>query len=194
MAMQARDSMVRGRSGEDQPTRSRRLEPPAPLVASAVDAADDVIALLVSVAERVAPEFRVSPPRVRVWRRGPYVKGFPAGTSPDQVGAQVRRVVEWFRLHRQDLLYLPDVLDLGEDLHTMLGRMRTRWPVAERARHLPGTPCGTCDLMDMWFTPPNGEGWPITVECHSCGYVAPEQDLVRFARAIEMMNAGSRVG
>lgn len=39
--------------------------------------------------------------------------------------------------------------------------------------------------MDLWWTPPNGVGWPITVECHSCGYVAPEQDLRRLTHLVE---------
>lgn len=186
VALQVRESIMRGKSGGDEPVRSARLEPPAPLVAAAVDAADELIALLLSVAERLAPEFNVSPPSCRVWRTGPYVQGFPAGTSPHRVGAEVRKIVDWFRVHRTDLMYMPDVLDFGEDLHDMLGKMRTRWPTAERARHLPGTACGVCGLMDLWWTPPNGVGWPITVECHSCDYVAPESDLKRWTAAIEM--------
>lgn len=186
IAVQVRESIIRGKSGDEQVVRSARMEPPAPLVASAVDAADELIAQLMSVAERLAPEFGVSPPSCRVWRSGHRVQGFPAGTSPHRVGAEVRKVVEWFRLHRLDLMYMPDVLDFGEELHDRLGKMRARWPVAERARHLPGTPCGQCGLQDMWWTPPNGEGWPITVECHSCDYVAPEADLKRWAAAIEM--------
>lgn len=186
VAVQVRESIMRGKSGGDEPVRSARLEPPAPLVAAAVDAADELIALLLSVAERLAPEFNVSPPSCRVWRTGPYVQGFPAGTSPHRVGAEVRKIVDWFRVHRTDLMYMPDVLDFGEDLHEMLGKMRTRWPIAERARHLPGTACGVCGLMDLWWTPPNGVGWPITVECHSCDYVAPESDLKRWTAAIEM--------
>ena len=186
IAVQVRESMIRGRSGDEQAVRSARLEPPAPLVASAVDAADELMAMLVSVAEAVAPELRVSPPSSRVWRTGHRVQGFPAGTTPARVGTEVRTVVEWFRVHRTDLLYLPDVLDFGPELHDRIGKMRARWPIAERARHLPGTVCGSCGLMDLWWTPPNGVGWPVTVECHSCDYVAPESDLKRWTAAIEL--------
>ena len=186
IAVQVRESIIRGKSGDEQVVRSARLEPPAPLVASAVDAADELIAQLVSVAERLAPDFGVSPPSCRVWRSGHRVQGFPAGTSPHRVGAEVRKVVEWFRLHRLDLMYMPDVLDFGEELHDRLGKMRARWPVAERARHLPGTVCDQCGLMDVWWTPPNGVGWPSTIECGSCDFVAPESDLIEWVHAIEL--------
>lgn len=186
IAVQVRESIIRGKSGDEQVVRSARLEPPAPLVASAVDASDELIAQLVSVAERLATEFGVSPPSCRVWRSGHRVQGFPAGTSPHRVGAEVRKVVEWFRLHRLDLMYMPDVLDFGEELHDRLGKMRARWPVAERARHLSGKPCDQCGLMDVWWTPPNGVGWPHTIECHSCDFVAPESDLAEWTTAIEL--------
>lgn len=48
--------------------------------------------------------------------------------------------------------------------------------------------------MDLWWTPPTAEAWPITVECHSCDYIAPEQDLTRLTRMVEHEQAVKRTG
>jgi len=74
----------------------------------------------------------------------------------------------------------------------MVRVMEARWSAGEKPRHLPGTPCRECDLTDLWWTPPNGVGWPITVECHHCGYVAPEEDLTRLARMVEFEQFGRK--
>ncbi|MFB9777446.1 hypothetical protein [Brevibacterium otitidis] len=135
---------------------------------------------MAEVLQRAAPP---SPPTV--WRAGLVVHGLPSQLSPEAASAVVARLVRWWRDHLEEFAGQPDIAEVGPELHELVGRIRRRWPEAERARHLPGTPCRDCDLMDMWWTPPPDVGWPITVECRTCGYVAPESDLRRLTRLVE---------
>lgn len=187
LVLQVRESMVRGPAAVDgDRVRGGKTAPPAPLDVAAVDAADELFALLFSAAVQMSSELGVAePPDEGKWRVASVVHGVPSTFTPEAAARSVGRLVSWWRDHLEAIAGLPDVLDVGPELHEMVRVMRSRWPAAERSRHLPGTPCRECDLMDLWWTPPNGVGWPITVECHSCGYVAPEEDLTRLTHLVE---------
>lgn len=185
VAVEVRESMVRGPAGNDGPSRVGPCVPPMPFDPAAVDAVDELVALLASVAETVGPQVFAAPPDVPVRRFNHVAQGIRSTVSADDVGAVVSRLVSWFRVRLDDVAALPDILDLGPDLHRMVDTMLHRWPAVEPPRHVPGVPCRECDLMDMWRTPPSAECWPVVVECHSCGYVAPEEDLTRIAKLAE---------
>lgn len=187
LVLQVRTVVVPGPVGDDSRVSGGKQTPPAPADVSAIDAADEVFALLVGAGSAMAEALhRPAPPApAGVWRSGAVVHGLPACLSPEAASAVVDRVVAWWRSHLEELAGQVDIVDVGPELHELVGRVRRRWPEAERARHLPGTPCRECDLLDMWWTPPPQVGWPVTVECHSCGYVAPESDLHRLTRLVE---------
>ena len=182
---QTREAMIRGPGGDDAPVSGGGSRTPAPFDTGAVDACDELIAQLVSTAEATAEQLGVRAPMVVAWRSSGSAQGFRAGTTPERAAASAGRVAEWFRDHLEQMAGLPDVLDFGPELHERVRVMSKRWPAAEQPRHLPGTPCRQCDLMDLWWTPPTAVGWPITVECHTCDYVAPEQDLTRLTRMVD---------
>lgn len=193
LVLQVRESAVsmNAHAQEDR-VRSGGQARPAPVDVSAVDACDELIALLVSASESIADQLGVpAPSPAHVWRAGHVVQGF-VSVSPRVAAAVTAGVVSWWRDRLEEIASLDDVLDVGPELHEIVRAVKARWPAVERSRHLPGTPCRGCDLMDLWWTPPNGVGWPITVECHSCGYVAPEEDLVRLTKLVEFEQSQRR--
>lgn len=187
LVLQVRSAMIPGPSGDDSRVSGGKLYPPAPADLAAIDAADELFTLLYSAGTAMAEvlDRPVPPAPDVVWRQGAVVHGLPSQLSPDNAAAVVASVVSWWRDYLHELVGQPDIVEVGPELHETVRRIRRRWPEAERARHLPGTPCRDCDLMDMWWTPPPDEGWPVTVECHSCGYVAPESDLHRLTKLVE---------
>lgn len=194
---QTREAMIRGPVGDESPVSGGGSRSPAPFDTGAVDASDELIAQLVSTATAVGEEIGVRPPRVIAWRTDGRAMGFRAGTTPGQASRSAGVLASWFRDQLEQIARLPDVLDFGPELHERVWSMSKRWPAAEQPRHLPGTPCRQCDLMDLWWTPPTAVGWPITVECHTCDYIAPEQDLTRLTRMVDhelSMKRKSNVG
>lgn len=186
LVLQARESLEPGRPSDDGGrVTGTRSAPPAPMDVSAADAADELFALLMSATTSAAEQLNYQRPDELTWRLGGITHGFPSTVDPQGCAAAVRRLVSWWRDRLDDIAGLPDIADIGPDLHRMVRVMEARWSAGEKPRHLPGTPCRECDLMDLWWTPPNGVGWPITVECHTCGYVAPEEDLTRLTRMVE---------
>lgn len=182
---QTREAMVRGPVGDESPVSGGGTSSPAPFDTGAVDASDELIAQLLSVAEAVRDDIGVRPPTMSAWRSDGRAMGFRAGTPPRRAAAAAGVLASWFRDHLELIAALPDVIDFGPELHDRVRSMSKRWPASEQPRHLPGTPCRQCDLMDLWWTPPTAEAWPITVECHSCDYIAPEQDLTRLTRMVD---------
>lgn len=182
--------------GDERVSGSGRLAPPAPLDTGAVDGVDELIAQLYSTAVHLAGEMHVLPPAdIELWFSGSRVQGVRAGTGPEAAARAASQVVEWFRRHFETIATYPDVLDLGPELHKRVRVMSTRWPAAEPPRHVPGMPCPSCELADLWWTPPAGEGWPEGIECRACSYVAPAGDSSRMATlAAYRIRAARRAG
>lgn len=152
---------------------------PTPVSLSAITEADELYVLVAVTAESIASQINQPPPRIVSTR------GISVTMTPESAEESARQVVRWLVRHLREATKTDDIITLAEDAHTTTQRMRYLWPIVEKDRHLPGVPCRECDLIDVWYTPPSDEGWPITIRCHSCDYVAPEEDLIRLARLVE---------
>ena len=180
-------SRMPGSPRDDVPVSGGAVAPPAPLDVSAVDAVDEVAALLVVAAQSMAEQLGRRQPRGvgLLWRSGVVTQGLPAWMTAREAARVMAELIEFWRVSLQEFVQREDIVDVAVELHAMVGRIRARWPEEERPRLLPGTPCRECGLADLWWVPPQDERWPVTVECRSCGYVAPEEDLVRLTKLVE---------
>lgn len=156
----------------------RRQELPAPVEASLIDAADDVMRTLRTWA--VYAEDGIMPSRTR---------GMRAGAATDDAYTAARDCADLI-LDRLDGFVNNEqlVLRLGADFldsftpagpgdepgFWSVAMVASRWPLGDRPRWA-DRPCPDCDMLTVRVTPARGAA-PGSYECAACGWEADDTD------------------
>lgn len=181
----------------DRPKRHGKAEAaPAPLSVAALSDADDLHALLASWAVRIAASRRLHGPS---WA-GSDVR--PASKRRHPIGAMVyedarvvgvrydgatRHVTDWLRVHIDHAVALDDAADLVDEIASLVGALKRRWPDEEPVRWLPRIRCPKCHRMSLRRSPPKFVGQPVMIHCSAtdCGKQIAEELWAHQARLIE---------
>jgi hypothetical protein len=154
--------------GGDEPHDPNGPGSKPPVAVTAVDAADEVLALLCSWAEAAADAVGIEAPDTsaawRVFRTSldigeegtddgwdwhPVVKGFRGGST-----ALVNGVARWLLDHLEDIAQHDLVADLVEEVADNRKTNLARWPYEDRPRAVPGVRCDECGKRTVMFYPP----------------------------------------
>lgn len=182
-----------GRTSDGGPVAGSR-EVPAPLDLDAVDAADEIFAVVSAWVMRAADEeaaatrrplpavlgplveevlarCRRSSQRVYLDGRGRVEAVQPSRIvggpllDPAEAPAAMRVLCSWLRYRLAWLERQEWVSELVEELHTLRASALSRWGVAERGHRIVQIPCPGCGNVSLWWTPPYEAGAEVTVQC-----------------------------
>jgi hypothetical protein len=188
-----------GAPADGQPRGHRA--PPAPLRLDAVDDADQVYAVLSETCASVAAARQLTgPARPGAWYNA---AGQLIGVKAETAAAAASEAATWLHAHLDwlsgwapvaDLFADADAVTLASGLtyQTPPGLVRVveavagRWPTASRERAIPGVICPRCDTRgSLVYHPPDEFEAPVTVACHRCAHVIPDDSLGWYARLVE---------
>jgi hypothetical protein len=171
-------------AGEERVTRGE-LAPPAPLSVDAISAADDILAILGSWADRLAAHRSLTgptKPSTVGWRRD----GSPGILTRRrlQIDLAVERAGRLLT-HQDAALTAPWAAAYVRDITRETASLRARYPTTERPVFLP-VPCPACGAMSLARWAPRWVGAPTTIACEldDCRTVVDEDRypwLVRLA-------------
>lgn len=151
------------------------------LLSGAVDAADEVHAMLASWVHLILDEHpdgdRMTGPDQRGTWHTQY--GATAGIRhPDATARLVEWLLPWLPWCAEQEWAAEMRREIGDVVRTTLAR----WPMADdRTRHIPGIACPRCDQVALTYTPPAVERAPFVVACANpeCGRVFSEDEWTR---------------
>jgi hypothetical protein len=173
-------------------TGARHIPASTVLIADAVDAADDLHALLHAWANLIADErtlrgpshagVRMSVTRIATFDGTAYLQpGVPVGVTKTTATLGVAR---WLLPHLDYAAHRPWISDMRRELATTLAGLHARYPTTddiERA-HIVDVPCPRCDARTLTYTPPSWHRAAFRVECTNpdCAKVFSEDEWDRF--------------
>lgn len=180
-------------AGAAPPSDGRGYNDPSEgsILSGAVDAADEVHALLASWAAIYVEDHPGSqgPDERHVWRTRQTLRGNEHGQYVKRstvVGIRhedgTADLVRWLLPQLEWLSRRQWAGEARAELGDLLGRTRARFPMEERGtRPIPGTPCPYCDRRSLTFTPPSVFRTPFVVACThpDCGTVFSEDQWER---------------
>lgn len=183
------------------PSDSRSYRDPAEgsALSAAVDAADEIHAVLASWALLIVDEHPagLTGPDQRAWRSTtPYLAtdketGERYQMYEHPVGfrdaAATGRLVRWLLPHLTWAAEQDWIGDMRRELGHLMATTRARWPMEESERPVPFATCSECDRASLVYYPPSEFRAQVQVACNhpECGHIYDERSWGLLVRLIE---------
>ncbi|HLS02410.1 MAG TPA: hypothetical protein VK054_10605 [Beutenbergiaceae bacterium] len=168
----------------DTPFITGTKTPPAPADLSAIDAADELHATLISWALLVQEEHPAG-------LRGPTMTGTQWASADRPIGAHTRAditpVTQWLLTHLQWIEKQDWAGEIATDLQNHRNTALARWPLETRPRPVTVIPCPACDRLSLIYQPPTTWRAQAIVQCArtECSTQIDEKHWAHYARVIE---------
>lgn len=148
-----------------------KAEAPAPANLGAIDAADQLWAVVIAFVREAAESISVDPPAAaaQVWVQGGYVAGFRSSVNADEASQLGYMVERWLNRHVLDIIRTPALAEPLGFVFAELRKARARWlPARELAPRR--RVCTVCAERAVVVTYDDLDGVEHRrVDCRVCG-------------------------
>lgn len=188
-------------AGAAPPSDTRSYSDPSEgsVLSAAVDAADEIHAVLASWAQYVIETFpspikgpsqagwwrtetttRVDPETGEAYARGGWTQGARTPAATAELATWFDRYLDWCAEQSW-------AGDMRAEVGSLIGTTRARWPIAERSRPVPYATCPECDRASLVYHPPAYFKAQAQVTCShkECAEVLDERKWGMVVRLIE---------
>lgn len=171
--------------------RAPKGEPPIPIRAEALEAANDVYANLVNWATFFATRLGIEPPAAAFAFTLTDVecRGLPSWASPEISVTLTRQVVAWLKAIKGPIWAHESAEDYWADVASQIGAARARWTPepyvgAPRSEVFSLRPCPVCEREKVVGVSYDVEAGTVTCQCMFCGFIIPHELRRAFIRRV----------